>query len=421
MKELVLKKIKGKKVLILGFGIEGQSTLHHLKEVRGYSEIAIADKIPPKENIKTYSGEKYLDNLEDYEIVFKSPGVVLPKDRREYKTEITSQVEVFLERYREKIIGVTGTKGKSTTSSLIYQILREGEINVVFGGNIGTPVWDLEVGEDTVIVLELSCHQLEYCGFSPNRALFLNLYEEHLDHYGTFEKYFQAKKNIYLHQSAEDILYGNEKILPSEDEKHGRIIVPDIKKLPFSSLKEINPKLRGEHTLSNISFAYSVASDFKVPDEFFLRALKKFSPLPHRLEFIGEKHGIDFYDDSISTASESAISAVKSIENAETLLLGGMDRGIDYSELVNFLLKTKLNIICMYKSGERLYSMFSDKTKINPKVFYEPDLESAVRKAVEVTRKGKAVILSPASASYGYFKNFEERGERFRSIIFENL
>ncbi|MBQ6569070.1 MAG: UDP-N-acetylmuramoyl-L-alanine--D-glutamate ligase [Clostridia bacterium] len=401
-----------------------------LHRVGGYSSVAIADMKYPEDydlgDAEIFAGDGYLDVLDSFDIVIKSPGLVLPKKFSEYKCLITSQTELFFKRYRDQIIGITGTKGKSTVSSLTYHELSQNGIPALLAGNIGTPVFEIvdDITPETKIVLELSCHQLEYNHYSPALSVILNIYEDHLDHYGTHENYVNAKKNIYLHQKPLEMLYCGENFLPYKKENPSRtfVVKPDI--LPFKSLSDIEGvKLRGEHNLSDCAFAYLIAKSLGVTDEGFIAALKTFNPLKHRLEPVANIGGIEYFDDSISTTVESSINAMKSIENAQTILLGGMDRGIDYSALVEYLATDcKLaNIVFMYASGKRIYEMLSERCggTFSKNVYLTADLKEAVSVAKSITKPGGACILSPAAASYGYFKNFEERGDAFTKLVLD--
>lgn len=426
MVELLSNLIRGKRVLIIGFGKEGQSTYNLIKKIGLYSKIGIAD-INPLENINettVYSGKGYLEHIDEYDLAFKSPGVALPKDYREYSCKITSQTEVFLQAFSRQVIGITGTKGKSTVSSLLYHVLHTNQFPCYFAGNIGIPVFEIveKIQPETIIVLELSCHQLEICSFSPALSVLLNIYEDHLDRYITFENYAKSKKNIYVHQYSLDELYCDKSVLPPRQELKSRTIVVDKSILPFNSLEEISEvKLRGSHNLSNCAFVYSIAKSFGIKDEEFIESLKSYTPLSHRLELLGNKNGVDYYDDSISTTVESTINAIESIPNISTILLGGLDRGIDYTLLVNYLAKSKIdNVICMYESGKRIYGMLKNLDLVNPNVFYCESIFEAVTIAEKKSIPGTACILSPASASYGDFKNFEERGNVFKSLVFKN-
>lgn len=393
------------------------------------------------EEIKLLTGAHYMDSLENYDVVFKSPGVVLPKAADEYTCLITSQTEVFFEAYREQIIGITGTKGKSTTSTLLYHILQESGIDTVLAGNIGIPFFDIleQITPRTRIVCELSCHQLEYIHVSPHIAILLNIHEEHLDHYGTMEKYVHAKQQIYLHQKEQDLpLLQDWMVLPAKGTCPSHILTVSDR---FAScdVTLTGTRIRFESgdyripasetvcwdiTIIWISaFDYGVCHELGVDDESFTKALISYEPLPHRLRLIGSLDGVRYYDDSISTICDTAIQALKSIPSPGSILIGGMDRGIDYSELIEYLSVDSVpHIILMEATGKRIY----EEIKNSYPAFHDPDrlhlvehLSDAVELAKKVTPRGSACILSPAAASYGIFKNFEERGDAFRDLVFE--
>ena len=430
LRDILKDLINNKKILILGFGREGRSTLREILNVGGYESVTIADqKSVDKElleGVTTVTGEGYLDCLDDYDVVFKSPGVVLKKPADEYKAYITSEMDVFLKAYGDKVIGITGTKGKSTTSSLIAHVLKEAGREVLFAGNIGVPVFDIAdlVKADSVIVLEMSCHQLEFVKYAPKRAVLLNIYEDHLDHYGTREKYAAAKKNIYRKQKEDGILYVLDEFSPEPFEYKGTVNPVNESMAPFSDFSEVEgATLKGRHNVLNCAFAYRVCKEYGVSEETFIKAVGSFKGLPHRLEYIGSLNGVDYYDDSISTTVKSAISAVESIKNAGVLLLGGMERNLEYEELIDFLADSSLDaLIFMYASGKRMYDMYLEKTKgkKGPEAILKTDLKEAVETAKNRAKPGRAVILSPAAASYDSFKNFEERGDVYKSLVFLN-
>ena len=421
------EKIKNKNVLILGFGREGRSTLKRVLECGCAASVTISDKRDVSDelptNVSSIAGNCYLDFLDDYDIVFKTPGIVLPKDASEYKCEITSETEIFIEKYKDRIIGITGTKGKSTTSSFIYYALKNAGIDTVFAGNIGIPVFDIceDINENTAIVVELSCHQLEYLKTSPKRAVLLNIYEDHLDHYGTREKYALAKKHIYFNQTDKDILYVNKETLKECENVNSKVVLCDKSVLPFKSFETLRKtNFKGEHNLSNLSFAYNVCKEYGVTDESFIESVENFETLSHRLEHVGPIDCVDYYDDSISTTVMSTINAILSVKNASVILIGGMERNIDYTELLEFISESDLEyVICMYESGKRFYDAYELMLKKDtaPIAILTENLEEAVEKAKKKVKPGGAVLLSPAAASYGYFKNFEERGERFKELI----
>ncbi len=427
MKETIRNLVKDKKVLILGYGREGQSSFRMVSAVGGYACLDIADANAVSSDLtsshKVITGPTYLDCLNDYDVVFKSPGIVLPMDIKDYTCRITCQADLFLEVYGAQTIGITGTKGKSTTSSLLYHILKACGKDVLFGGNIGIPIFDItdQIHPRTIIVFELSCHQLEYAKFAPSKAILLNLYEDHLDHYGSVEKYWNAKKNIYRKQGYCDFLFCNPEFLPASGDCKATVIKVKSQDLPFNSFEEVpGVTLRGNHNLLNTAFVYDVCRRYDISDEDFVAALATFKTLAHRLQFLGKLEDVDYYDDSISTTVESAISAVKAIPNAGTILLGGMDRGIDYDPLVEFLPTTRLeHIILMYDSGKVILEKLQATSPADfmSKVHYIENLEDACAFAKTNATKGTAVILSPASASYGVFKNFEQRGDFFKQYV----
>ncbi|MFV0503168.1 MAG: UDP-N-acetylmuramoyl-L-alanine--D-glutamate ligase [Lachnospirales bacterium] len=414
-------KLKDKKILILGYGREGRSTYNFLKSINIYDELAIADNntLIAKEDIKAtlYLGENYLNAIDEYDIIFKSPGIKLPRAKSTYKGTITSQTEIFMELFSHQIIGITGTKGKSTTSSMLHHILRENGIDSLLVGNIGIPVFDIidHISPASVIVFELSCHQLEHLKISPTMAILLNLFEDHLDRYGDFESYVNAKKNIFKYQKSLDTLYCNEDILPRRNEFSGKLI--SINK--NFQLKDFSLELlEGKHNIMNIAFVYEVCKFFNINDEDFIYSITTFKPLPHRLEYIGTLNGVDYYDDSISTTAESAINAIKSVENIGTIILGGMDRGIEYTGLIEFILQSSLKeVILLYDSGERILNELGSRQS-NIKFTYMNSLEEASEYLKNNPRENTACILSPASASYGHFNGFEDRGNKFKKYIF---
>jgi UDP-N-acetylmuramoylalanine--D-glutamate ligase len=435
--EYLKEYTENKAVCLLGFGREGKSTYRMLEKYCCCKSITICDLNEVDRNLcggaETVCGKDYQKNLNSYDIVFKSPGIVL-ENPGQLTCLLTSETQVFFEFFRNQIVGITGTKGKSTVSSLIYHVLKESGHDCRLAGNIGIPVFDIaeDINKDTIIVCELSCHQLEYMTVSPHIAVMLNLYEEHLDHYGTMEKYAAAKRNIYLHQTAADRLFCNYDIVPENIEsavfslspvsRNADFLVSDAKLTcnmgPVYNIPADRVKLLGVHNHYNIAMAYLVCNLFSVSDDEFTSAVCSFNPLAHRLEFVAEKNGVRYYDDSISTACATSVEAIKSVPDAGTILIGGMDRGIDYTTLIDFLNECDINIICMEKSGRRIFDTIKNIEFRNPeRVFYAEHLDEAVLLAAEITEKGKSCILSPAAASYGIFKNFEERGDVFKQLV----
>lgn len=426
MKDKIIKFLTGKKILILGFGREGKSAYKFIKENNiKYSSLGIADKneITIDENIKLHIGEDYLNSTKEYDLVIKSPGIII-KDYIDdiEKEKITSLTDIFLMFCENKIVGITGTKGKSTTSSLIYHILKDNNYDALLIGNIGVPCFDVidKINKDTILVYELSCHQLEYVKASPNISVLLNIYEEHLDHYNGIESYVQCKKNIYKYQNNDDyLIYGDIwKYITKEEIESVRANKICIDDNPLNiDYSEIETSLIGDHNKKNIITSIIVTNILGVNVNEALRSVKSFKGLEHRLEYVGEYNNIKFYNDSIATAQEAVINAVKSLKNVDTIILGGMDRGIDYTLLVKFLSTSSVeNIILLPNTNIRIQNLFRNYTT-NKHILCVNNMEEAVKMSYEVTKDNKICLLSPAAASYGFYLNFEKRGEHFKQLV----
>lgn len=420
----------GKRCAILGMGREGRVWLELLQSLGVCAEIAAAD-IKPQEiaGVTGLYGEDYLERAAEYDLILQSPGVII-KDRYDERTKakILTQTELLLRLRPCRVIGVTGTKGKSTTSSLIAHFLTACGINNMLIGNIGVPPLARlsEMNADMVAVCEMSCHQLEFARHSPDTAVLLNIFPEHLDHYVSFEAYAAAKRNIYRHQRAGDVCIINADCV--EDAPAGRLLTAALGKRADVcadngsvfvcgreiSAREIRTQLRGRHNLYNIAVALAAAQTVGADTDRCLASLPDFKGLEHRLEFVAEKNGVEYINDSICTIPEAAVAAVKAFDGgADCLILGGMDRGIPYDVLGDFLNTGAVaNVILLPDSGKRIGALVT-----NPAVnlVYADNMEQAVAQAARVARL--RVILAPASASYGFYKNFEERGRHFKALV----
>lgn len=426
-------EFEGRKILIWGFAREGRATWKLIRRLLPEMRIAVAES--PKSDLDQIRGldhnlDVYADSEVDfsrYDMIIKSPGIAVPEGLD--RSAITEETELFLKHYADRTIGITGTKGKSTTTSLIYALLKEGcRVNLI--GNIGVPCFEvidgMEKGE--LACFEMSCHQLEFCRFSPHIAVFLNLYEEHLDHYGTFENYAQAKANILRYQKDGDIavVHPDLKEYVPQWTEHVYWIGKDIHAdgqtliVPGHTLSIRESRLIGAHNYQNLAVAYFVAVQYGIANTQVKEAVKKFCPLPHRLEDLGEYGGIRFVNDSISTIGQSCMQAVRTLPNVDTVLVGGMDRGIDYDSFEHFLYEEKnLRVIFMYAAGSRIFREMKEKGLVRDGLYQSSDLADAVKLAKTMTRPHHICLLSPAASSYDHFKNFEERGEVFRKLAFE--
>lgn len=401
--EKTIEKLKGKRILIWGYGREGKSTEKFLKE---YCAPAAAD---------VFEGPREGVHEDEYDYVFVSPGIAFEEDAPAFgNRKFTSQTELFLEEYGGQTVGITGTKGKSTTSALLATVLEACSGRETFlMGNIGKPCWDYlpEMKEDSIAVFELSCHQCQRLLADPHIAVFLDLYEDHLDRYHTMEHYFDAKKGITKHQDEDDILYVGQQVPEIRTRARKSVIGP-------SEVGQYDLKIPGAHNQYNAQFVYEIATQiFGCEDSAVRDAMGTFRGLPHRLEYCGTIHGVDYYDDSISTIPEAAIRAVNSVANTKTVLIGGMDRGIDYGILEQFIREhPEITFVLAYASGRRILASVKDCRN----VLFAEDLAGQVAKAKEITPSGGAVVMSNAAASYGYFRNFEERGDAFQKLIAED-
>lgn len=454
MKKYLQTILKDKKVLILGFGREGRSTLDLVLESLPDADITIGDSnaemlskesIIEKFKLKTLTGNDYLNHINEYDVIIKSPGISI--DTRVIKVDsskITSQTDLFLSVYHSQVVGITGTKGKSTTSSLIYHIFTRYTSDVVLGGNIGTPLFSLidQIGPETRIVCEFSSHQLEYISKAPRIGVLLNIYEEHLDHYQSYYHYQRAKYNIAAKQDNEDnfIYPSNDLLIKSLVEK----LPPESKLLPFQNglfegdgigvkgnyivlrkdgiLHEILPvdfssKLIGIHNRQNALVAAAVALLSNIPIDKIEEGISSFNPLEHRLEMLGTFNGITYYNDSISTIPEAAIAAVESVKPVDTLILGGFDRGIDYKGFAQYLINSNVeNIVCTGPAGKRIIEELRNLGVTSQLHFFE-SFDEAVAKAMKITSIGGVCLLSPAASSYNEFKDFTFRGNRFKQLV----
>jgi len=455
MKNLLHSIANGLNVLVLGYGREGRSTLKLLLETCPGSNITVADansgiaEMNPELNsdgINLKCGTNYLGNLSEYDLVIKSPGISLHNAGVPFNPEkISSQTDLFLRAYAAQTTGITGTKGKSTTSSLIYHILKSYTDNCLLAGNIGLPLFELipHINEETLIVVELSSHQLEYITMAPHISILLNLFQEHLDHYASFNEYQLAKLQIGLKQQPNDaFIYTaadenieallqtqtlKSRMLPiHKSDFEGNGIGPSGKNIVLrlagneKNLIPAHPEtiLTGSHNLLNIMAAAAAAKLMNIHSQYIEKGIASFVPLEHRIEFAGTFNNRTYVNDSISTIPEATIAALSTLENVETIILGGFDRGINYTILIDYLKERKdLNIVFTGPAGKRMMELLLDTESICGKILLAGSFDEAVESAVNLTPEGGTCLLSPAASSYDSFKNFEERGRRFKDLV----
>ena len=426
-----LDRLKNKKILIVGAGIEGKAVLKYLKKYLSNSVIDIVDQ---------KDGESYLAKQKDYDLAVKSPGVKPELITIPY----TTATNIFLSNAKGKVIGITGTKGKSTTSTLIYKMLKEEELDVYFGGNIGKSPLDFidSLNDSSWTVLEMSSYQLNDLEKSPHIAVVLMIASEHLDYHKTQEAYVNAKRNILRFQTPSDFAIINKdypvsnksdvctvgqifRVSREREVGNGCFVEKDCiwysrdgKKEKIIETRKI--KLLGKHNLENVCAATCASLIAGVSKTNIAKVLEEFKGLEHRLEFVGEKNGISFYNDSLATIPEATIEALETLPDTETLIAGGYDRGLDYSALGQYLNKGQIKTLILFPpTGSRIWEEVCKVTSEGnrPEKFDVTTMEQAVRIARAETAPHKICLLSPASASFGRFKDYKDRGNQFKKEI----
>ena len=414
--------------MIAGYGREGQSSHRLLSCLVPAGDVDIAR-----------NDEEIVSSLktEHYDLILKSPGIPTMKFEGWCDLEtLTSQTDIFLQVYGDQTVGVTGTKGKSTTTTLLWHLLRTAfpSRNVVLAGNMGIPLFDIldQLDEQSLVVAEFSCHQLENIHRGPHVGILLNLYQEHLDHYHDYMGYQMAKMQIALQQGQSDHCFYcadcselAERIAEQRDAIQSTLHAYGLRDAQRSDVAQWPTQLKGEHNKCNTYVAVETARLMGATEKALQQAVATFHGLPHRLELVGTYDGITFYNDSISTIPEATIAAVDSLDGVDTLILGGFDRGIDYSPLGNYLRNSDKgravrNLVFVGEAGRRMLREWGDaenSLSAERTVLTQDDYEKIVDWCFLHTKRGSICLLSPAAASYDSFKNFEERGTQYVQLI----
>ncbi|MDD2916266.1 MAG: UDP-N-acetylmuramoyl-L-alanine--D-glutamate ligase [Candidatus Gracilibacteria bacterium] len=435
-------------IAIVGFAREGQSTLrfllsHHVDPTK----ITILDKntaavIP--DGFTSVLGENYLENLSPYDMLIVTPGISpYTRELQDYNGIITSQTDIFFRQYTGKIIGVTATKGKSTTVTLIHEMLRQAGKNVQLVGNIGTPVLDTVDLNNPLdwIVYELSSHMLEYSDLCLDIAVLGNIYPDHLIYHNGFENYKNAKLHILgntKHAVVGKQVFDDGYLKMETDSittEHGVRIQANIVQIPDTTGYHLNGDdlyngterimsgaeihLLGAHNKRNILSVFAVGKIAGIPEPVIRKVCSDFRGLPHRLEFVGAFDGINFYDDAISTTPESTIEGILALDGrVDTIFLGGQDRGYDFSHLAQVLKEQKIrNVVLFPDSGDRILPLLDQSSH---RILSTISMKEAVQFAYTHTENGKTCLLSTASPSYNLWRNYEAKGDEFQKFVNEN-
>lgn len=444
-----ITSLSGKRICLLGFGKEGQAMLKAIRTYAPGADVTVADKnsFVPTEGAKLQLGDKYLDDLGRFDVIIKSPGIPPQPEFELVKEKMTSGTQIFLDSIAETkamTVGITGSKGKSTTSSLIYEILKTGGKDASLIGNIGEPaIGHLdEAKPGKIFVMEMSSYQLAALTRSPSIAVVTSFFPEHLDYHGSLENYLEAKKHIAMFQQPGDVIF-------YDASSSGAVTIANASqgmKIPFSAKDAPVPvaetKLLGEHNARNIAAAYKVSQHMGIDRASAIATIKRFEGLPHRLQNLGTHHGIRWVDDAISTTPESTIAALDALgDSVITIILGGQDRGNDFTGLAKRIKNSSVQTVILFPgSGPRIRKALVDAGAI-VKMVNATSMEEAVSIAKnDIPAMTQArmpapmpetpairhpqsttpiVLLSTASPSYGMFKNFEEKGNFFRRRIRE--
>ena len=426
-----INHFKNKKIAVIGEGIEGISSAKYLKS-KG-AKVTILDQ---------KQGSNYLDNLEDYDLVVRSPGIKIEMlEKYVSRDKITSQTKTFFDICPCPIIGVTGTKGKGTTSTLIYEMLKKDGKDAYLGGNIGNTPFDFfeHLKSSSVVVLELSSFQLLDLHKSPHIAVILMITSEHLDYHPNVLEYISAKGNIIKFQKAADFAIIN-RDYPASNESDvdalgkvfyvsrerevdngcfamdGKIVIrTKDREIPVFETEDL--LLRGEHNFENVCAAVMAAYLAGVSIKNIQEVLADFAGLPHRLELVGVVNGAEYFNDSFSTTPETAIAAIEAFKEPEILILGGSSKNSNFQELGEVISK-KGNIKAIIGIGVewvRIKPFIKSKNIIL--IEGAKDMHTIVLAASKIAVSGDVVLLSPACASFDMFKNYKDRGEQFKEEV----
>lgn len=423
------------KVAIAGYGVEGEANYRYYKD-HGY-DVTIVDEaaVPGKpipDGATFLLGPKVFKSLKDYDLVVRTAS--LPPHHIKTDGKIWSATNEFFAKCPAPIIGVTGTKGKGTTSSLITSILRAAGFTVHLLGNIGQPALDVlhDIKPTDIVVYELSSFQLWDLERSPHVAVVLMIEPDHLDVHADIDDYVHAKGNIRRYQRGDDVCFYHPSNKWSEQIAHSTVLGDSVRYnardasgvyeeqgyfrvqgdtvCPVSALS-----LPGAHNVENACAAISAARVFALDNRAIEQGLKVFNGLPHRLKFVAEVKGIRYYDDSIATTPGSAIAALNAFHEPKVIILGGSDKGAHYDEIIRRCKETKTAVVAIGQTGKVIEKLCREHDVVVATP--DGDMKNIVKTATAIAAPGGVVLLSPASASFDMFKNYSDRGEQFVAAV----
>ena len=438
-------KLKSSKIAILGLGVSNIPLLEYLHNLG--CDVVVFNTKPLDKNlidklniykIKYYNEENAFDYLHGFDIIFRSPSILPTRKElviaKEEGAVITSEIRELLHLAPCKVIGVTGSDGKTTTTTLINEILKANSYHTFLGGNIGTPLFTKlpEMKKEDIIVLELSSFQLMDMDISPDISIITNIAENHLDIHSSFEEYIDAKKNIFKYQDNKGILVtnadneitnkfkGNGETRYFSRSKQTNYFYTDGTYIYYNGKKILNKndiKLRGIHNLENIATALTAIIDLIDLDKS-IEVIKNFNGVEHRLEFVREINNVKWYNDSVSSSPTRTIAGLYSYDENIVLIAGGYDKHLDYTNIAKPILDKVTKLILMGDTKEKIYNAVTTSvTNPNIEIYKCNTLQEVVDKAKEVAIPGEIVLFSPASASFDMFKNFADRGNQIKDLV----
>lgn len=449
--------LNGRKVAIIGLGVSNQPLIDYMHKYKAKVTVfdnRIIEDIP-KETIKKITdyamdfsfGPNNLSKLKGFDIIFRSPSCLptVPELVEEAKRGaiVTTEIELLMKLCPGKVIGITGSDGKTTTTTLIYEILKQNGYNCYLGGNIGTPLFTKlsEMTPDDIVVLELSSFQLMGMEISPEISVITNITPNHLNVHSSYEEYIDAKKSIYKYQDEKGILvlnYDNPVTKNLDKEANGKVVFFSSKHklddgiiLDDNIIKECNDKLRrhilntnsvnlrGTHNYENICAALA-ATKTLVDIEDAINVVKNFSGVQHRLEFVREIDGVKWYNDSIGTSPTRTIAGLNSFSEKIVLIAGGYDKHLDYTPIAKPILENVSKLILIGDTAPKIFDAVkeeAEKQNIDLPIYMCDKFEDIISTAKKIAKPGEIVLFSPASASFDMFKNFEERGNKFKELV----
>ena len=449
--------LKFKKVAIIGLGVSNLPLLDYMYEKN--AKVTVFDEKEEKnieknilEKLKNYKfdyffGKNCFENLKGFDIIFRSPSF-LPTRKELVEEEkrgaiITSEIEMLMKLTPATIIGVTGSDGKTTTTSLIYSILKNAGYNTYLGGNIGIPLFTKlnEMKPNDIVVLELSSFQLMGMDVSPHIGVITNITPNHLNIHKDYEEYINAKKNIFKYQNKDDYIilnYDNDITRNCAKETKSKVIffsgkeklengfIVDnkiIKKCEDGIRTHIldckDVLLRGEHNFENIATAIAATSSLVDIDKS-IDTIKEFKAVEHRLEYVRTIDDVKWYNDSVSSSPTRTIAGLKSFDEDIVLIAGGYDKNLDYTPIAKPILKKVKTLILLGQTSGKIFDAVKEeeeKENKNIDIFMVNTLEEAVNLARKQAKVGEIVLFSPASASFDMFKNFADRGNKFKDLV----